>query len=215
MKTRMLRWLLATAILGGALLLGGNPKDPWLWAYVAAFGVVGLVAMASLDGDLVRERFSPPDPGADRLSLRFVRLVALAHLVIGMLDSRFGWTHVPEFLRAVGLAGFSACFLLILYAARTNRYFSSVVRIQSERGHRVVDTGPYATIRHPGYAAMLPVMQFSALALGSWLAFIAAFAYSALILNRVRFEDRFLHQQLQGYGDYAGRVRYRLIPRVW
>ena len=215
MKKRLLRSALATAVLGSAVLLGGNWRDPWLWAYVVTFGAVGLLAMASLDDDLVRERFSPPDPGADRLSLRFVRLVSLVHLVVGILDSRFGWTHVPAFLRPVGLVGFAACFLLIVYAARTNRYFSSVVRIQSERGHRVVDKGPYAAIRHPGYAAMLPLAQFSALALGSWLAFVAAFAYSALVLRRVRFEDRFLHERLQGYSAYAGRVRFRLIPRVW
>jgi len=214
-KTPMMRWLVATSILALAVLLGGNSSDPWLWAYVGAFGALGLLAMASMDEDLVRERFSPPDPGADRLSLRVVRLVALSHLVIGILDSRFGWTHVAGFLRPVGVVGFSACFLLIIHAARTNRYFSSVVRIQSERGHRVVDSGPYGTIRHPGYAAMLPVAQFSALALGSWLAFIAAFAYSVLILKRVLFEDRFLHERLPDYSAYAGRVRYRLIPRVW
>lgn len=212
---RMVRGALATTIVGAAVLLGGNAADPWLWGYVAAFGAVTLYALASLDDDLVRERFSPPSPGADRLSLRFVRLVALVHLVVGILDSRIGWTHVPDTFRAVGLLGFTACFLLIVHAARANHFFSSVVRIQSERGHRVVDSGPYATIRHPGYAAMLPVAQFSALALGSWLAFAAAFAYSALVLKRVRFEDRFLHSNLHGYAAYAGRVRFRLIPHVW
>ena len=215
MKKRLLRWVGATILIGSGVLLGGNASDPWLWAYVIAFAAVGLVAMISLDDDLVRERFSPPDPGADRLSLRWVRLVALAHVMIGILDSRFGWTHVAPVLRPVGLVGFMACFLLIVRAAQANRYFSSVVRIQSERGHQVVDKGPYATIRHPGYAAMLPLAQFSALALGSWLAFVAAFAYSALIFKRVRFEDGFLHERLQGYGAYASRVRYRLIPRVW
>lgn len=212
---RMLRGGAATLMMGAAVLLGGNARDPWLWAYVATFAVVGLFAIGAMDDDLVRERFSPPDPGADRLSLRFVRLTALLHVVVGILDSRFGWTHVPAPLRAVGLMGFAACFLLILRAALANKFFSSVVRIQSERGHRVVDTGPYRTIRHPGYAAMLPVAQFSALALGSWLAFLAAFAYSALVLKRVRFEDRFLHQHLSGYTAYADRVRYRLIPHVW
>jgi protein-S-isoprenylcysteine O-methyltransferase Ste14 len=212
---RMTRAFVATTIVGTAVLLGGNAADPWLWAYVAAFGGAILYAMASLDDDLVQERFSPPSPGADRLSLRFVRLVALVHLVLGILDSRFGWTHIPGTLRMVGLLGFTACFIFIVHAARANHFFSSVVRIQSERGHHVVDSGPYATIRHPGYAAMLPVAQFSALALGSWLAFVAAFAYSALVLRRVRFEDCFLHSNLQGYAAYAGRVRYRLIPRVW
>ena len=209
------RAAVAAAILGIAVVGGGNRADPWLWAYLVTFGAVIAYALANMDDDLARERFSPPTAGADRLSLRFVRLTAALHIVVGLADSRFGWTHVPAPLRAVGLIGFTACFLLIVYAARTNRFFSAVVRIQSERGHRVVETGPYATIRHPGYAAMLPLAQFSALALGSWLAFLAAFAYSALILRRVRFEDRFLRENLQGYVGYADRVRYRLIPHVW
>ena len=212
---RIGRAAIAIVFFGAALLLGGNGSDPWLWAYAAVFAAIGLYAVASMDEDLVRERFTPPDPGADRLSLRFVRLIALVHLVVGIFDSRFGWTHIPDALRAIGLAGFSACFLLIVHAAHVNRFFSSVVRIQSERGHQVIDRGPYAKIRHPGYAAMLPLAQFSALALGSWLALLAAFAYSILIFRRVRFEDRFLHEHLQGYAAYAGRVPYRLIPHVW
>ncbi len=209
------RWALVTGIFGAGVLLLGNGRDPWLWGYVAAFAAVGLYAISSMDEDLVRERFSPPSPGADRVSLRFVRLVALAHLVIAVADSRFGWSHVPDALRATGLLGFVACFFTIARAARANRFFSSVVRIQTDRGHRVVDTGPYATIRHPGYAGMLPLVQFSALAMGSWLAFGAAFTYSALILKRVLFEDRYLQQNLDGYAAYAGRVPYRLIPGVW
>lgn len=212
---RIARWALVTGILGAGVLSLGNGRDPWLWAYVAAFGAVGLYAMLSMDEDLVRERFSPPSQGADRLSLRFVRLVALAHLVIAVADSRFGWSHVPDALRATGLVGFVACFVTIARAAHANRFFSSVVRIQSDRGHHVVDTGPYATIRHPGYAGMLPLVQFSALAMGSWFAFVAAFTYSALILRRVLFEDRYLQQNLDGYAAYAGRVPYRLIPGVW
>ena len=212
---RYARWATATTIIGTGLLVFGNYRDPWLWAYIAAFGIVGLYAMAGMDEDLVRERFRPRSAGADRLSLRAVRLVALGHLLLGIADSRFRWTHVVPPLRALGLVGFCLCFVMIARAARANRFFSTVVRIQSERGHRLVDTGPYATVRHPGYAAMLPLVQFSALALGSWIAFAAAFAYSALIFRRVRFEDKYLQQHLDGYSAYTTRVPYRLIPRVW
>ncbi|HXG56734.1 MAG TPA: isoprenylcysteine carboxylmethyltransferase family protein, partial [Vicinamibacterales bacterium] len=93
--------------------------------------------------------------------------------------------------------------------------FSSVVRIQEDRGHRLVDTGPYALIRHPGYAGMIPSIPLGALALGSWLAFVVALAYSLLILRRVRFEDGFLQRNLAGYEAYTHRVRYRLVPGVW
>lgn len=212
---RIKRWAIATSVLAGGVLVLGNGRDPYLWAYLVVFASVGLYAMFSMDDDLVRERFSPPSAGADRVSLGFVRMVALAHLLIGVADSRYGWTHVSGPLRVVGIAGFAVCFVTIARAARANRFFSSVVRIQTDRGHRVVDSGPYARIRHPGYAGMLPLVQFSALALGSWLAFVAAFAYSALIFKRVRFEDRYLQQNLDGYAAYAGRVPFRLIPKVW
>ena len=213
--SRLTRWLVATTISSSMLLLGGNAYDPWLWAYAVAFCGIGGYALYSMTDELARERFNPPSSGADKLSLRAVRLVALAHLVVGILDSRYGWTHVPDSLRAVGLAGFSLSFVLMTRAMLNNRFFSAVVRVQAERGHHVVDTGPYAVVRHPGYAGMIVLAPFSGLALGSWIAVVVALAYSALILRRVLFEDRFLQDNLAGYRSYTTRVRYRLLPGLW
>jgi protein-S-isoprenylcysteine O-methyltransferase Ste14 len=214
---RVARLLLVTAV-GGALLfaLAGTIRDAWLWAYLAVFAAVATVAMLSISDDLARERFRPPAPSADHLSLKAIRIVAIAHLVVAVLDgSRFHWTHVPAWLRIIGLAGFGLSFVLVVRAMAANRFFSAVVRIQDDRGHRVVDRGPYAVVRHPGYAGMIPAVPFSALALGSWIAFPIAVVYSALIWRRVQFEDRFLHENLEGYGAYARRVRYRLVPSLW
>ena len=213
MKTT--RWLVVSLVFAGIVIFGGNPQDPWLWAYVVTFvGLVGYMRLR-MDPELAKERFTPPSQGADRLSLATVRLVAMAHLVVGVLDARYRWTEVPDGLRLLGLAGFVTTFLLVDRAMTHNKFFSTVVRVQSERGHRVVDTGPYAAVRHPGYAGMILLLPLSGLALGSWLSVAAAFAYSALILRRVLFEDRFLHANLEGYASYAGRVRYRLLPGVW
>lgn len=212
---RLTRWVITTALSMTLLLVVGNPKDGWLWAYAATFSLIGLYAMTQMDGDLARERFSPPSRGADGLSLRFVRLVALAHVIAGVLDSRWGWTHVPDVWRAVGTIGFAAAFLTIVQAMKANRFFSAVVRIQAERGHRVVDQGPYRIVRHPGYAAMIVLMPLSGLALGSWIAVAVSGIYAALILRRVAFEDGFLREHLDGYAAYAARVRYRLVPGLW
>ena len=212
---RLLRWLLFVPPLGAVVLTAGNRSDPWLWAYVAGFALVSGLALLSIDEDLARERFTPPNPGADRLSLRAVRLIALAHLAVSLADNRFGWSSVPPAVRALGLAGFVGGFGLIVYAMRVNRFFSAVVRIQRDRGHRVVDAGPYARLRHPGYAAMILAVPMSGLALGSWYGALVALAYSALIFRRVRFEDSFLQQHLEGYREYATRVRYRLVPGLW
>ena len=98
---------------------------------------------------------------------------------------------------------------------RENRFFSSVIRVQSDRGHRVIDTGPYAIVRHPGYVGMLLGMPISGLALGSWIAALIGAVVSLLTLRRVAVEDAFLTRNLDGYAVYADRVKYRLIPGVW
>jgi protein-S-isoprenylcysteine O-methyltransferase Ste14 len=217
MAKRLVRWFLAVTVAGGGLLaLSGRWIDPWFWTYLAIWAALGTYAMLVLDDDLARERFRPPSPGADRLSLRFIRLIALAHLIVGALDSgRWQLAPVPLPLQAVSMIGMAASFAVVFHAMRVNRFFSAVVRIQDDRGHHVVDTGPYALVRHPGYAGMIPAMPFSALALGSWAAFIVSLVYVALILRRVVFEDAFLHAHLTGYADYARRVRYRLVPGIW
>lgn len=211
------RWLLPWAVIAAGLcFLAGTVRDPWLWAYVGAFAFVGSYGMLTLDEDLARERFTPPSPGADRVPLRWIRLVAFAHLVVGALDSgRWHLAPVSPLVRVVGLAGVVVTALVVFRAMHANHYFSAVVRIQHDRGHHVVDTGPYSLVRHPGYAGMIPLVPFSGLALGSWLGFAVGLLYSALILRRVLFEDDFLQRNLAGYRDYTERVRYRLLPGVW
>jgi protein-S-isoprenylcysteine O-methyltransferase Ste14 len=211
----LVRWLIAAICAAAVLALGGDYQDPWLWAYLAAFGGIGAYAIASMDDDLARERFHPPDPGADRLSLRLIRIVALLHLIAAVLDRRFGWTEMPASLRAIGVVGFALSFLLIVRAMRANRFFSGVVRIQRDRGHHLIDAGPYRIVRHPGYAGMIVSVPLSALALGSWVSLAFALIYSALILKRVVFEDAYLRANLPGYTGYAYRVRTRLVPGVW
>jgi protein-S-isoprenylcysteine O-methyltransferase Ste14 len=214
---RLARWAFGTLFIALVLILAaGTWRDPWLWSYVAVVSAIAFLALVTIDEDLARERFTPPTAGADRLSLRVIRLVALAHIVVGAADSgRFHWTAMAPALRIVGLVGFAVSFLVVFRAMAANRFFSAVVRVQTDRGHRVVDSGPYSIVRHPGYAGMITAVPFSALALGSWPSMVLALLYSALILRRVAFEDRFLHANLDGYADYATRVRYRLIPGAW
>jgi protein-S-isoprenylcysteine O-methyltransferase Ste14 len=217
MARRFARWGMAVTLVGGiVLLVSGQWADPWLWAYIACWAGVSMYALLSIDDDLARERFSPPEAGADRLSLRAVRLIALAHLVVGALDAgRLHWSSVAAPIRIVGFAGMAGACLVVFHAMLTNRFFSAVVRIQKDRGHHVIDTGPYGVIRHPGYAGMILMAPFSGLALGSWISVAIALVYSGLILRRVMFEDAFLRGNLDGCDAYASRVRYRLIPGVF
>lgn len=218
MAKRLKRWILVTSIMATlVLVLAGTWRDPWLWVYVGVWSGCAAYALLSMDEDLAKERFRPPTAGADRIALRFVRVVALVHIIVGALDAgRWHLTSpMPAGVRAPAMLGMAAGLLMFYRAMRENRFFSAVVRIQDDRGHRVIDSGPYGIVRHPGYAGLILVPPFSGLALGSWAAVAVGFAMSALVVRRVLFEDSFLRQHLDGYADYTQRVPRRLIPGVW
>ena len=216
MKSRIKRFSIALLCFGGLLVLLYGRLDTWLALYLGGWAIFALYAFVSIDDDLAKERFHPPEPGADRLPLRAIRLIAIIHLVVGALDAgRWHLAPVPDLVRAIALPVMVISALLVVQSMRANRFFSPVVRVQTERGHRVIDRGPYGTIRHPGYLGMIVSVLCSGLVLGSWLGFAFAVAYAALILRRVFFEDAFLQVNLAGYSDYARRVPYRLIPGGW
>ena len=106
-------------------------------------------------------------------------------------------------------------FVGVTWAESVNKFFEPSVRIQTDRGHRVIDTGPYGIVRHPGYALSYPLVLGMPLALGSQWALIPAVLFGLLLIVRTILEDRTLQNELPGYKDYAHRVRYRLIPGVW
>jgi protein-S-isoprenylcysteine O-methyltransferase Ste14 len=217
MAKRLIRWSLVTTIVSGIVFaLAGSWRDPWLWAYAAVWAGTTFYAFTGVDDDLLRERFRPPSSGADRVALAFVRLFALAMVVLGSLDAgRWHMAPVPSGVRAAALAGMAVGLSMFFRAMHENRFFSAVVRVQADRGHRVVDSGPYSVVRHPGYAGMLVGMPCAGAALGSFISLALGIVLSLMILRRVRFEDAFLQRNLEGYAEYAARVRNRLVPGVW
>src|SRR5215510_4582092 len=179
MAKRLMRFGIVLVGLTTLLVVLKGGFDRWLALYLGAWSIFGLYAMVSIDDDLARERFRPPEPGADRLPLRAIRLLALAHVVIGTLDAgRWHLAPVPDALRAIALVVMVPSALFVVQAMRANRFFSPVVRVQNERGHRVIDRGPYGTIRHPGYLGMIVSVLCSGLVLGSWLGFGFAAVYA-------------------------------------
>jgi protein-S-isoprenylcysteine O-methyltransferase Ste14 len=218
MAKRLKRWALATSIVAALVfVLAGTLRDVWLWAYVGVWAAASAYALLGMDEELAKERFRPPTAGADGIAIRFLRAAALSHLVIGALDT--GRWHLnsplPPWVRASALAGNAIGLAMFYRAMRENRFFSSVVRLQTDRGHRVIDSGPYRIVRHPGYAGLILVPPLSGLALGSWLAAGIGAVISLMVVRRVLFEDAFLRRHLDGYISYAQRVPHRLIPGVW
>jgi len=186
------------------------------WLYVAVVGAVSGLALAILDPDLMQERMRP---GGRRVGLRFLPIVIVMflHWAVAGLDR--GCLHlsdtVPSGLEAVALALFALAWIVLVWAMYVNRFFSSIRRIQSERGHVVITTGPYRFVRHPGYTAALVAAVSSGIALGSWISTFIAPVALVLLVWRTIVEDRLLQRDLPGYADYAARVRYRLVPSVW
>jgi protein-S-isoprenylcysteine O-methyltransferase Ste14 len=186
------------------------------WLYIAVLGAGSVLALAVTDPDLTLERMRP---GGQRVGLRFLPIILwlVAHWALAGLDR--GRLHfsdsVPLALQIAAFLVFSLAGLAFIWAMNVNRFFSSIPRIQSERGHEVIRGGPYRHVRHPGYMAGLVASIASGIALGSWLSiFIASLAIVGIV-RRTIVEDRLLKGELPGYADFAARVRYRLVPGVW
>jgi len=137
------------------------------------------------------------------------------YVVAGLDAGRFGWSAVPWSLWPVGLVLLLCGTALLSWSMAVNPFFEKTVRIQTERDQRVIDSGPYRYVRHPGYTGFLGWILSAPLMLGSWWAFVPAALSVAALVVRTALEDRTLREELAGYVDYAGRVRYRLIPLIW
>jgi protein-S-isoprenylcysteine O-methyltransferase Ste14 len=188
---------------------------PSLRNYLVTFSALLLATMLAIDPGLATERSRTSErietPSRFAASVSFLATLALASLEVG----RFHWPRpVPVAMRGSGLLLFAAAMALEMWAMVVNPFFSPDIRLQSERGHKLVTCGPYRGIRHPGYLAMLVAVPASALAIGSWLALAPSVAFCLVILKRVRAEEEFLQQNLAGYGHYVEKVRGRLFPRM-
>jgi protein-S-isoprenylcysteine O-methyltransferase Ste14 len=136
-------------------------------------------------------------------------------LVCG-LDERFAWSlHYTDSVKLVALAAFIWGLVFSSWALVVNPFFSGTVRIQTDRGHRLVTAGPYQVVRHPGYGGGLLVYLATPVLLDAAWAFIPAIVLAAALLVRTNLEDRILRGKLSGYEEYTRQVRYRLVPWVW
>lgn len=212
---------ITVAIFWGFFRLAGGLG--WIegWVYV---GLVTLGRSASglylwiRDPELIRRRgeFGQGTKAWDKVCLSFFGLSYFGILMVAALDNGRGWSAAPLWLVPVGAGLCVVDVVLVTWAMAVNRFFEKTVRIQTDRGHKVVDTGPYRFIRHPGYVATILGFIFAPpLMLRSWWAFVPAAAAVLSIVVRTALEDRTLRRELDGYAEYAGRVRYRLVPGIW
>jgi protein-S-isoprenylcysteine O-methyltransferase Ste14 len=213
--------LLAPGLL---FLCGGTLAWPMAWTYfvlslAAALGSRLIVWRRSPDLLRERARFAEAEDAEpwDRLLVLVAAIVgpALSSIVAG-IDHRTGWgPALPEVVQIMAAFLVAAGFGLGTWAMVENRFFSAVVRIQSDRGHGVVTGGPYRWVRHPAYAgAVLAFLAFPLMLDAVW-ALVPGLLVIAAIVIRTALEDRTLVEKLPGYAEYAGRTRRRLLPGVW
>jgi protein-S-isoprenylcysteine O-methyltransferase Ste14 len=212
------RVLVFEAVLGAILFTSAGRIDlPWVWTLLAVHTVLLTVGMTFMDPTLGRERLRP-GPGAQDVATKcLASVLLLTHLVIAGLDvGRYHWSGpIPLPVRLVALAAFTCGMAFSLWAMVVNRFFSSIVRLQTDRGHHVIDTGPYRIVRHPGYAGLVFSAVAGGIVLGSWWSLLPLAVMALLMARRMVMEDAFLHRELAGYPEYAGRVRYKLLPGLW
>jgi protein-S-isoprenylcysteine O-methyltransferase Ste14 len=223
-----MRWLrreIIGVLFTAALLFGSAGRLDWAmgWALVGVYALwVGGVAVILIptNPEMLAERARRSLEGTkkwDMVILSVVGVIELVKLIVAGLDMRWGWS--PQFPLALQLAGVVVAVLaqdvLLTWSMAANAFFSMTVRIQEERGHTVVTGGPYRYVRHPGYAASILFLLATPLILSSVWAFIPSGISVLLSVVRTALEDKTLLEELDGYEEYAQRVRYRLLPGIW
>lgn len=217
---RMVQVVVQFLVLVAILLVAAGRLDwVWVWAYFGVGATVLVVNMLVLPREVIVERGQARKEGVkgwDKAVSVFTAIAALGVPIVAGLDERWGWS--PQLGLAIHIVGLIFIALgqgLFTWAMTANRFFSTMVRIQEERGHAVASSGPYRYVRHPGYVGYITAAFATALALGSLWALVPAGLGLCAFVVRTALEDRTLQEELAGYKEYAQQVRYRLLPGVW
>jgi protein-S-isoprenylcysteine O-methyltransferase Ste14 len=203
-------------------LPAGTLAWPAGWLFLALFFGFYLAItfwLARHNPGLLEERLrlrTADQQGWDKVLFPILLLCSLAWLSLLSFDTvRAHWSPVPVWLQIVGSIILLLSFVLLFLTFRENTFLSPVVRIQDERGQRVISTGPYHFVRHPMYAAIVVFVVGTSLLLGSWSGVLVGAVFVATLARRAILEERTLQAQLPGYASYMTEVRYRLIPYIW
>ena len=224
MVARLLIWTLAWLGVIALLLLipAGTLAWPAAWLYLGEIGGLSLAVglwLARHDPGLLAERLGflvqSGQKGWDKLFMIVIILLWAGWLALMGAEAGRHGPALPVWAGGLGFLAVALALWLSVLTFRANPFAIPVVRIQRERGHRVISDGPYRVVRHPLYAAALLFFLGTPLALGSWLGLILAPVLAAGLAVRAVLEERALAAELDGYAAYAARVRYRLIPGLW
>ena len=222
MKRRGYIRLIVYILFVAAILFfsAGRLNWPIAWVFLGIYILIILISLIFVDPELIEER-SHIGPGAKKWDIVLASLVVFflfpaTFLIAGLDAGRFHWSPpFPVWVHLLALVIYVMGSVITSWAMVANKFFSTVVRIQTERGHYVVTSGPYKYVRHPGYTGAIIVSISIPLILGSLWAFIPALIGDCILVIRTVLEDNTLKKDLNGYDEYATRVRHRLLPGIW
>ncbi len=216
------RLLISLAIWGGLLFgAAGILAWPRAWVQLALWlptMFINIAVLVRVNPALVAARLNRQQVAArfEKLMLPFFVVTIAAIPVIAGFDAvRLGWSQMPLWALWAGLLLHVGGDALMVWAMAVNPFLLPTIHVQTDRGHRVITTGPYATVRHPMYTGLIILLIGMPLILGSWWTFIPIAALTLGVIIRTICEEALLHRDLPGYEDYTRRTRYRLVPGVW
>ncbi len=219
---RLIQIFISILLMGLTLFLSAGRWDwPAAWIFLGTYALMVLTAgiwVARKHPDVVNERgkIAHDAKSWDKVLMTIYSVMILVLFAVAGLDvGRFGWSVLPLALQLIGYIALIIAMAVTYWAMAVNPFLSTIVRIQDDRGHYVVTTGPYRYVRHPMYAMILLMYPGIALELGSWLALIPAAVIIIVFVIRTALEDRTLQAELPGYAEFARHTRYRLMPGIW
>lgn len=221
-ETQALASLVISILIMAAALFWPAGTLAWTraWIFLGLFIFLTIVAMIWIwrtNPELyaVRRKYQKGTKGWDAIVATLTIVSFFAILPVAGFDERFRWAPQPDGVVWLGYGLTIIGYFGVAWAQSVNRHFEATVRIQTDRDHKVIDTGPYAIIRHPGYISAVIFAAGIALSLGSLFALIPAGVLTLLLIGRTLAEDATLKAELSGYSDYAARVKHRWLPGIW
>ena len=211
----LIHFLLFSAIL---FISSDNLRWVWAWIYILMYVVYTIINSFLFSKELIAERGKTKENVKqwDKVLTKLAIIPGLATPLVAGLDERFHWQ--PDFsinINIISLAFYILGNVIVSWSMISNEYFSTHVRIQTDREHKVATAGPYRYVRHPGYVGMILNTLFTPLMLGSFWALIPGLLMVIFFVTRTALEDRTLQQELEGYSEYVKQVKFKLVPGIW
>jgi protein-S-isoprenylcysteine O-methyltransferase Ste14 len=219
---RQSMYLLVAWILILGVIMFGTAGIGWLrgWIFFLVFWIYTIVSAIYLwrvnpEIYVARSKIHKGTKPLDKVFMVLLLASLIAIFVVAALDTRYAWSAVANTLVVLGYVLFTLGFAMSIWVYAVNKFAEPSIRIQTDRGHQMVNTGPYAIVRHPLYTASIILFVGMALAMGSYWALVPVTVGVAVLIVRTFFEDRVLQIELSGYREYTSQVRSRLIPGLW